>query len=268
MSDGDGAKKGPSKQLCTVRIPLAKPLRDMIDKEAGAKAETVIDILEGVVPTLSPENMYGELVDALAPVIDQKAKSVVGKVMAYKRKPCRDGSSCRARGCIFLHDRDRREDGEEAGKRRRVSEEENNEVIFNKVDESRHSPEDLKAYAARFGRVVNFKRLNAEKYLVVFETVEPASELMRCSEPVLGDGGIKKFYNVIDNLVRVELKKLFEEQESVTNRMSTEFSAALLGHLRAIHARIRSLVLRERPRDGVDNKRGFDQENSLYYNCF
>ncbi|ADM12549.1 uncharacterized protein Eint_110490 [Encephalitozoon intestinalis ATCC 50506] len=288
MIDANNEKKSQSKQLCPIKIPLAGPLKDMIGREVGDKASTVIDILEGVVPTVSPEDMYSELVEALSPVVDQKAKGLVGKVMAYKRKTCRDGDECKAKNCIFLHSWDRKsgegsvqtgskgreegiDSGEVTGKRRRTNESnENNEVVFNKVNESRHNPENLKAYAARFGKVVNFKRLNPEKYLVVFEDPESASELVKSSEPVLEDFGIKKFYNVIDNLVKVELKKLFEEQETVIDKMSTEFSAALLGHLRNINIRIRNLVLKEKLKDGTgtDNKRGFDQENSLYYNCF
>ncbi|KAG5858685.1 hypothetical protein KMI_12g18480 [Encephalitozoon hellem] len=289
MGGADNEKKSQCKQLCPIKIPLIGPLRDMIAREVGDKASTVIDILEGLVPTVSPENMYSELVEALTPVLDQKAKGLVGKVMAYKRKTCRDGDECRAKNCIFLHGRDKRngectsggsgmkgkEEGADASdttsKRRKMAEpNENNEVVFNKVNESRHNPEDLKAYAARFGKITNFKRLNPEKYLVVFEDPESASELVKSSEPVLEDPGIKKFYNVIDNLVKVELKKLFEEQETIIDKMSTEFSAALLGHLRNINIRIKSLVMKDRSKDngGVDNKRGFDQENSLYYNCF
>ncbi|KMV65020.1 hypothetical protein M970_110610 [Encephalitozoon cuniculi EcunIII-L] len=286
--DTGSERKSQCKQPCPVKIPLVGPLRDMIGKEVGDKASTVIDILEGIIPTVPSEDMYGELVEALTPVIEHKAKGVVGKVMAYKRKPCRDGGECRAKGCIFLHDRDRRsgegspgrlgqkgreegDAGDATGKRRRANEaNENSEVVFNKVNESRHNPEDLKAYAARFGRIVNFKRLNPEKYLVVFEDPSAACELVKSPEAVLEDPGIKKFYNVIDNLVKVELKKLFEEQEAVVDKMSTEFSAALLGHLRNINIRIRSLVLKDKSKDGggVDGKKGFNQENSLYYNCF
>lgn len=289
MAETDSEKKGQCKQLCPIKIPLMGPLRDMIAREVGDKASTVIDIIEGIVPTVSPENMYSELVEALIPVIDQRAKGLVGKAMAYKRKTCRDGDECRTKNCIFLHGWDRRsgegpsgssglkgkEEGVDIGetgpKRRKTAEpNENNEVVFNKVNESRHNPEDLKTYAARFGRITNFKRLNPEKYLVTFEDPESANELVKSPELVLEDPGIKKFYNVIDNLVKVELKKLFEEQETIIDRMSTDFSAALLGHLRNINIRIRALVLKDKSKDvsGVDSKRGFDQENSLYYNCF
>lgn len=286
MSDSQNERKQRPKQTSSIRIPLIEPIRTMIHRECGEKSEVVVDILEGVVPTLSPDNMYGELVSALTPVVDQKAKGLVGRILAYKKKPCRSGDSCRNRNCIFLHDRDRRNvsrhaarheecEGHDASsrdpsKRRKTGEcGGNSEVIFNKVDESRHSPDDLRDYAGRFGNVVNLRRLNAEKYLVVFETHECADRLVKSQEPVLGDEGIKKFYNVMENLVKVEFRKLFEEQEAIVEKMSTDLSLNLLDQLKNVNFKIKSLVMRDRKEAAsTGDRRDFDQEQSLYCNSF
>jgi hypothetical protein len=279
--------RSENKQANTVRVPLIEPIRAMIHRDVGDKAEAVIDTVEGIVSTSTSENVYDELVEALVPIIDQRAKMLAGKILVYKRKPCREGSSCRNRSCIFLHEGERRgksyrtdeENDSRDGMYKRVKMDDpanNPEVIFNKVNEGRHDAESLKEYAARFGNVVGFRRLNAEKYLVVFDSADSANKLVRSSDFVLGDPAIKKFFNVMENLIRVELRKLFEEQDNLMGRMFTNYSVALLNQLKAVNQRIRTLVTRDRTRNPAGGnvqreepkKEEFDQEQSLFFNCF
>lgn len=262
-------------QKQTVRTPLLEPIRAMIERDTGDKAEAVIDIIEGVVPTVQSDNVYNDLVEALMPVIDQKAKTLVGKILAYKKKMCRTGDSCRVKGCIYLHERERRNDAShvenDSPKRRRLSDSVgNSEVIFNKVNETVHGIEELRDYASKFGNILSLRRLNAEKYLVVFDMSEAADRLVRSTEAVLGDEGIKKFYNLMDNLSKTELKKLFEEQEIIVEKMYTEFSLNLLNQLKNVNFRIKNLVVKEKVREYIrtEGKMDFNQEQSLYYNCF
>jgi hypothetical protein len=268
-----------SKQSSQVRVPLIEPIRAMIQRDVGDKAETVIDTIEGIVSTSTSENVYDELVDALTPIVENKAKLVAGKLLVYKRKLCREGKSCRNRHCIFLHDGEKRgrmhrtdEENDIAYKRRKQEEPvDNPEVVFNKVNEERHDAESLKEYAAGFGNITGFRRLNAEKYLVVFDSADSANKLVKSTDFVLGDPNIKKFFNVVENLVKVELRKLFDEQDSLMGKMFTSYSVALLNQLKAVNQRIRMLVIRDRTTkapSGSMQKEEYSQEQSLYYNCF
>lgn len=258
MADTQEARAGQNKHV--IAVPIADPVRRIIARDAGDKADVVVDIVEGMVPALTADNIYSELVAALTPVIDQRARSLVGRMLAYKRKPCRAGDACRARDCIYLHGQE-----QDGAKRRRG--EENCGVVFNKVNESHHSPGDLHAYAMQFGDVASFKRLNAEKYLAVFASSEAADRLVRSAEPVLGDAGIKKFYNAVENLARADLKGLFDEQSAVVEKMEPSTDPGLLDQLRAVNARIRAHVTRDW-REGSGDRDGSIQEQSLYYNCF
>ncbi|KAH9410590.1 hypothetical protein HK407_12g17210 [Ordospora pajunii] len=271
------------RQPCIVPMPLPTELKEMIQDEVGEKAGVVIDVLEGVSSTLSYENASSELLDILAPVVDEKAKMLVERIIGYIRGDCKDETMLMSKKRASLHDegtsaqagsnihrsqrRNSESDGKEGTKRRKASE--CIEVIVSKINEGRHSVDDLKAYATRYGKVIGCRKMASDRYIVVFESLNSADEFVRSPEPVLNDVSIKKFYHIVDANTKSDLRKLFEEQENIIKRMSGEFHTTLLNRLKKVNLQIRSLVMNDRPKEVVvDHKKGFDQENSLYYNCF
>ncbi|KAM0671724.1 hypothetical protein CWI42_120500 [Ordospora colligata] len=276
-------RRGLRRQPRVIPMPLPAELREIIHDEAGDKASVVIDVLEGVSSTLSYENASSELLDILAPVVDGKAKMLVERIMEYSREECKGGKTYMAKNSSLLHDesvsaqtssdmhrnqrRNAESDSKEGSKRRKAPE--GVEVIVSKMNEGRHSVEDLKAYAARYGKVLGCRKIASDRFVVVFELLNSADEFVRSPEPVLNDISIKKFYHLVDANTKSDLRKLFEEQENIMKRMPGEFHTTLLNRLKKVNIQIRSLVMNDRPKEVVvDHKKGFDQENSLYYNCF
>lgn len=190
-------------------------------------AEDVINIIEHTVRSSDNENKFDIIVEALSPLIQNKTKLVVGKLYIYKRRPCKFNNMCIDNNCIFVHDKDNLSDN--LLKKRKIEDaprkfvpqnsSKSNEVVFNRVDSSKHTEEDIKKYASEFGSISHVKKLNDSKWVIIFDSDDSAKDLVESRVPVLGDENIKKYFNLVENLKKFELVNLIEKTEGLINKL-------------------------------------------------
>lgn len=259
-------------------MPLPSTLLAYIRHEYPDLGPIIVSTVEYTVK--ESRNHYADVMRALEPLLREGTKNFVDKLFMFRKKMCRDGTNCVKPFCLFAHDEDEltnpRRPGMETNKRPRV---ENREVIFNRVDESKFSADDIKEYALKYGPVASVKRLNKGKYLVGFETAEGARKLVECTGFVLNDLDITKFYNInipVEPMRRGDLGQLFQEQKELLDRLTISFDLDVLSDLRAITFKIRSNVLMTEqksemtppPAQNDEECSTFDVESSMYYNMF
>jgi hypothetical protein len=206
----------------------------------------------------------------------------------FRKRLCREGTNCNKPFCLFAHTESELV-GQPQNKRTIVNDYsvhkkfkiDNNEVVLNRVDESAHSIEDLKDYSSKYGRVLNLRRLNRGKFLVIFDNPDSARRLLETTENILGDSEITKFFNVnvpLDQNKRVDLPQLFQDQKELLDKLSISLDYETLEQLKNVTFKIRHHVLAtERKSSDVEvsnlpekekDNDSSDVENSLYYNMF
>lgn len=263
--------------------PLPKPLVEYIKQEEPKLGLILISAIEFTIK--ESNNHYIDVLKSVEPLLKENAKNFVSKLFIFKKRPCRAGNACTQPNCIFTHD-DMAEDSRQKHvhfdfSNVKKSKIDNNEVVFNKIDESRFTLEDIREYANKYGVVNSLRRLNRGKYLIIFDTTESAQKLVDCAEMVLGDSMIKKFYNV--NVMPDQYKKpvdisaLLHEQRDILNRLSIFYDKELFEDLKEVTNKIRNHILFKdnRPdnnkfvkRERAPMKQESNTESSLYYNMF
>lgn len=104
------------------------------------------------------------------------------------------------------------------------------EVILNKVNDKKYSPNEIKQFCAKFGKIDAFRKLNREKWLVTFTDYKSAANLVKTTEFVCGDSEIKKYFNVfapefvkttqIDGFLKTDLHSLLLQQQDLFDKIS------------------------------------------------
>lgn len=176
-------------------IPLADTLVKYIKKEYPEMAHIIISAVE--LSVKNSKNHYLDVSRALEPFLKEKTKILVDKLFMFRKRKCREWPNCKVDLCLFSHDDDennKRQFGDSDMVKR--FKENNNEVVLNKVDELKYSVQQITKYASRFGLINSFRRLNKGKFLITFNSPEDAKKMIECTESVLKDPEIKKFYNV------------------------------------------------------------------------
>lgn len=235
-------------------------------------AEDVINIIEHTIRSSDNDNKFDIIVEALSPLIQNKAKLVVGKLYIYKRRPCRFNNNCKDENCIFTHEKDnmmnnsyKKRKLEEIPKRSNFqNSSKSNEVVFNKVDSSKYTEDDIKKYASEFGSVSYVKKLNESKWVIVFDSEESAKNIVESRIPVLGDENIKKYFNLVENLKKFELVSLIEKTEVLINKLEKN---VISEEIRRNVSKIKNLVKEESTATKENNKTKINVQ-SLYFNSF
>lgn len=253
-----------------LRAPLSEGHKSVIYTAVEDKnvAEDVINIIEHTIRSSESDNKFDIIVEALNPLIQNKAKLIVGKLYIYKRRPCKFNNKCKEENCIFVHDKDKnlkkRKVDESIIKRvKTFDSSRTKEVIFNRVDINKYNENDIREYANKFGNVVNLKKLNDSKWVIVFEDEESAKKLVDSRDLVLGDSNIKKYYNIIENLKRFELVNLIEKQEGLINQLNND---SVTNELKRNLYKIKTLIKDEiffNKETKINNN-----TQSLYFNSF
>lgn len=226
---------------------------------------------------------------ALEPLLKENTKNFVDKLFMFRKKMCRDGANCNKPVCLFAHNDDELIGVKRAGGIQEISSSnkrykiDNNEVIFNKVDESRYSMDELKDYAVKYGSMSSIRRLNKGKYLLIFDDSEAARKLVEDAEYVLDDAEIKKFFNInvpLDQNKKVDLNQLFQDQKDLIDNLCEAFDAEQLSELKMVTFKIRhhlmSLMTDKRQfevgtsvqKSDENDEEEVDIASSLYYNMF
>lgn len=261
-------------------MPLAPTLLAYIKQEHPDLGPIIVSTIEYTVK--ESKNHYIDVMRALEPLLKDGTKSFVDKVFMFRKKICKDAPNCNRPICLFAHDEEelvgsKRSAAADAsvGKRFKID---NSEVIFNKVDESKFSVEDLKEYAQKYGATVSMRRLNKGKYLVTFEDPDCARRLVECADFVLDDPEIKKFFNInvpLDQNKKVDLNQLFQDQKDLLDRLTASFDAETLSELKMVTFKIRHHVLSADKKSSEapvpsqkSEEASIDVESSIYYNMF
>lgn len=178
-------------------MPLPPFLVKYIKYEYPELSQVIMSAIE--VAIKDSNNHYHDVMCALEPFLRDKTKAFVDKLFMFRKKLCRDGFNCHKEFCLFAHD-----ENEIIGVKRGAMDNDimkklktdNCEVVYNKVDESKYTIEDLSKHANKFGTVLNIRRLNRGKYLVVFRSNEEAKMLVESNDYVFNNPDIKKFFNI------------------------------------------------------------------------
>lgn len=187
------AKKDIFETMTYIETPISENLQNFIKQEVSEKYDEVFPIIEELCESLVGTELYEKLNERLLPILNDETKKFVGKVLFYRKRPCKKGNNCENMGnCIFIHD---------------ISD----EVIFNRVPPHIADSRELEKYAQHFGKIKFIKRLNPQKFLFIYETTQGALECIRDKSPVLDDETIKKFFNKKRN----DIKDLFKEQDDL-----------------------------------------------------
>ncbi|ELA42944.1 uncharacterized protein VICG_00259 [Vittaforma corneae ATCC 50505] len=261
-------------------MPLAPTLLAYIKHEYPDLGPIIVSTIEYTVK--ESKNHYIDVMRALEPLLKDGTKSFVDKLFMFRKKMCKDASNCNRPICLFAHDED-----ELVGSKKSAAAEtsaskkfkiDNSEVIFNKVDESRFSIEELKEYAQKYGVITSVRRLNKGKYLVVFEDPDCARRLVECAGFVLDDPEIKKFFNInvpLDQNKKVDLNQLFQDQKDLLDRLTVSFDSDVLSELKMVTFKIRHHVLSTDKKyceslasSQKNEEASIDIESSIYYNMF
>lgn len=260
-------------------MPLAPELLEYIKHEYPEFGPIIISTVEYTVK--ESKNHYLDVMRALEPLLKDGTKAFVDKLFMFRKKMCRDGSSCTKPYCLFAHDE---EDllGSKKGaygdtgliKKFKID---NSEVIINKVDESKFTGDDIKEYSQKYGNVICVRRLNKGKYLVIFEDPDCARKLVECTDFVLNDCEIKKFFNInvpLDQNKKVDLNQLFRDQKELLDRLTVSYDLEALAELKMVTFKIRHNILSSEKKDNPSSNQknaeepDIDVKSSLYYNMF
>ena len=124
--------------------PLSEALAKFIKQEHPDIGPLIVSAIEFTVREST--NHYADVFRSIEPLLKEKTKNFITKVFMFKKRPCRDGAGCALPNCIFVHDAE-----DSPGKRvsfdlapSKKPRTGNSEVVFNKVDESKHSIEDIR----------------------------------------------------------------------------------------------------------------------------
>lgn len=259
-------------------LPLSPILINYIKHEYKDIGAIIISTVELTVK--ESRNHYHNMMKALEPLLSEKTKTFVDKLFMFRKKMCREGIRCTSEYCLFAHD-----ESEIPVQKRSVADyniikklkTENNEVVFNRVDETKYSMDDLSTYSKNFGTVNSIRRLNRGKYLVIFNSPDESRKLIESTDYVFGDSDIKKFYNVnipshnsysnpvqthsticskvvsaspplSNNFIEIsndsEIFKLLEEQKNLINKIEISFKEEIFLDLKAVTKKIRTLLLK------------------------
>ncbi|KAM0681613.1 hypothetical protein GINT2_000126 [Glugoides intestinalis] len=267
-------------------LPLAATLLNYIKREYPDIGPIIISTVEYTVK--ESKNHYIDVMRALEPLLKENTKNFVDKLFMFRKKMCRDGTNCSKPVCLFAHNDDeligvKRTSGVQeisnTNKRYKID---NNEVIFNKVDESKYTMDELKLYAVKYGNLISIRRLNKGKYLLIFEDTESARKLVEDTEYILDDAEIKKFFNInvpLDQNKKVDLNQLFQDQKELIDRICESFDAEQFSELKMVTFKIRHHVMSLMPdkrqfengssiQKSDENEDEVDIASSLYYNMF
>lgn len=265
-------------------IPLPSPLLAYIKHEYPDIGPIIVSTVELTVK--ESRNHYMDVMRALEPLLKENTKALVDKLFMFRKRMCREASNCNKPFCLFAHNenelvaQNKRSNPIDYSTNKKFKID-NNEVILNRVDESVHSIDDLKDYSSKLGRVLNVRRLNRGKFLVIFDNPESARKLVETPDNVLDDPEIKKFFNVnvpLDQNKKVDLVQLFQDQKDFIDRLSFAFDNETLEQLKNVTFKIRHHVLATEKKEKdtevtvYEEKEkedsGSEVENSLYYNMF
>ncbi|ORD94444.1 hypothetical protein ECANGB1_694 [Enterospora canceri] len=128
------------------------------------------------------------------------------------------------------------------------------EVIFNKVDDLKHSQAKLLEYVQNYGKLESFRRLNRGKWLWVFEDAETAVKLVMSTKHVCNDSSIKKYFNVYapefvkvdkNEMTKNDIQSLLKTQQELMERIEASRSFREWNSLKSVTAQIRSQLMRE-----------------------
>lgn len=265
-------------------IPLPTPLLAYIKHEYPDIGPIIVSTVELTVK--ESRNHYMDVMRALEPLLKDNTKAFVDKLFMFRKRMCREASSCNKPFCLFAHNdnelvagnrRPAPLDYTSAAKKFKID---NNEVIINRVDESVHTIDDLKDFSSKIGKVSAIRRLNRGKFLVIFESSDAARRLVEGQEHILNDPEIKKFFNInvpLDQNKNVDIGQLFQDQKDALDRLSVSFDNETLETLKNVTFKIRHHVMagdRKSTDQSSDvyQKKEEDEsaevENSLYYNMF
>ncbi|WUR02249.1 zinc finger C3H domain-containing protein [Vairimorpha necatrix] len=238
-------------------------------------AEDVINIIEHTIKSSNKDIKFDLIVDALSPLIQEKARQIVGKLYIYKRRPCKYNNNCKDEKCIYTHDKDHLEN-KTGNKKRKIDElirktnlenTKSKEVIFNKVDPRKHSEDDIRLYAAEFGTLASLKKLNETKWLLTFEDEATAKLIVESRNHVMGDENIKKYFNLLENLKKHELQSLIEKTESLLNKLDKN---NISDEIKRNFIKIKQLIKEDTSVNQISKENTKTNVNvqSLYFNSF
>lgn len=241
----------PEEKKDILRAPLqsgqCEIIYDNIDDRG--MAEDVINIIEHTITSSDELNKFNLIVEALSPLIQDKAKLIVSKLYLYKRRPCKFGNTCKEPKCIFIHDKDKIKTSdnkrriETEGSKRYKKEADvlnNREVIINRVDALKHTESDVVNYISQYGEIESYKKLNDMKWLILFRDSEAGKDFVNSRDAVIGDSSIKKYFNIVENMKKYELNSLIDKQEEILNK--SELSNSDLEEMRRLLVRMKTLV--------------------------
>lgn len=267
-----------------IKLPLVqqqiKILKNALSDDQDV--DNIINDIECIVKNTSPEELYKEILSMLMPITGEKAKYVAGMLFMYKRKPCREGNYCtKGSRCIFLHDKDlqkgniktyqskRKSKFGEMQSNKRVPIKDNKEVIFNKIPADLAEEGIIAEYVQSYGEVLEIKKLNEGKYLIVFKESESAKNLIDSQESVLNNPVITKFYNVMPGKNDETLEENFVEQQEILNSIYKFCNNKdLFSKLKYICFRIQKKVEEKLMEKKTLEKEPKTTSDSLYVNQF
>lgn len=256
-----------------LRAPLIDGQKSIIYREIedSGVADDVINIIEYTISSSDEVNKFNIIVEALSPLIQDKAKLIVSKLYLYKRRPCKFNNECKDKKCIFTHDKDKilktpdnkRKTDSESTKRPKTESEstQNREVIVNRVDSSKFGEDDVLGYLSTFGEIESIKKLNDIKWLITFKEISEAKNFVSSRDPILGDNSIKKYFNSMENMKKYELNSLFDKQEEILKQITSN-DIPELEELKRIILRIKTLVKETEQNGGTQEPRGSTVRNT------
>ncbi|KAI5169162.1 hypothetical protein PAEPH01_0490 [Pancytospora epiphaga] len=221
------------------------------------------------------QNHYSDVLRSIKPLLKDKTEDFLSKIFSFENMSSKAPKPGFSESSHNTHSTE--ENIEVVCNQGEVQKCLNSEVIFNKVDESVHTLNGIREYAASYGAISRLRRLNCGKYLIIFEDPKSAQNLINTSKAVLGDINITKFYNVVyKNEPRgpLDIHRLLNEQNHLLEKISDSCDPEIFSSLRIVTRRIRGYVLskEEKFENNRTNRRGRPgspgrhTESSLYYN--
>jgi len=265
-----------------LNLPLPPMLMDYIMHEYPQTGPIIVSTVEYTIK--ESRNHYMDVMRALEPLLKDNTKAFVDKLFMFRKRMCRDGTHCNKHFCLFAHNDDelvpstsRKSSTADAplAKKPRL---ENNEVAVGKLDEDRHTVDDLRDFCQKHGAISSIRTVSRGRYVVVFEDSEAARRLVESTEPILGDPQIKKQLNMQgEQGRRAELAHLLDDQQELLDGLTNSFDTEMFEELKDVTLRIRKNVLSNDSRVPNDivvptqqkqDDYPTDIESSLYYNMF
>lgn len=216
-----GTRKSVLETTTYVETPLSDGLRGMIgDELARCNVDGgLIGDIEGVCDVCVGTELYNRLIELLQPHLHDDTKRVVGRILLFKKKMCKNGNGCEnIEKCIFVHN---------------IA----NDVILNRITED-IGEEQIRKYAEEYGTVSLIRPINAGKYLVRYECISSAIKCIKDGRPVLGSDKIKKFFN----RRKVSSTALFREQDVLLMRLFNDGHKKLALQLKNTQNKIKEYI--------------------------